>query len=277
MKEKTKISFIIISALLVIAISANIFQFVIYQRNAEEIQKLTADIDVTNAIFTEKANELTELNNIREDSESELDILKTTHAEFIESNQKILAEQEEIIKDLRSNIDESHNEIGEMSILIDELEKTVANMARDQNTTSVTNPILPALNSNAKIVFVGDSITAWGSFSWLFADSGLEIINRGISGDTTAGLNNRINNIIDLSPSKIFLMIGVNDVRNYENLNVIRENYLKIFNTLDGSRSKIYIQSILPTGNSDFNANILILNDFLASEARNRKYVYIDL
>ncbi len=60
------------------------------------------------------------------------------------------------------------------------------------------------------IIFVGNSITDGGEWSELFND--LKIKNRGISGDITAGVISRIDEVSNRKPSKVFLMIGVNDL-----------------------------------------------------------------
>jgi lysophospholipase L1-like esterase len=63
------------------------------------------------------------------------------------------------------------------------------------------------------LVFFGDSITqGWGDdFQGKFP--GLNVANRGISGDTSRGLIARLNNdVLSLDPSGIVLLIGTNDI-----------------------------------------------------------------
>ena len=50
-----------------------------------------------------------------------------------------------------------------------------------------------------KIVFLGDSLTDYVKFDEIFPD--LRIKNRGIAGDTTAGVLNRLDEVISLKPS----------------------------------------------------------------------------
>ncbi|MGQ0516039.1 GDSL-type esterase/lipase family protein, partial [Bacillus sp. D-CC] len=70
------------------------------------------------------------------------------------------------------------------------------------------------INSDNKlesgVLFLGDSLTDFNE--WDEAFPGIKTYNRGISGDTTVGLIHRLNQVISLKPSKIFLMIGVNDL-----------------------------------------------------------------
>ena len=64
--------------------------------------------------------------------------------------------------------------------------------------------------TNGDIIFVGNSITDGGEWSELFND--LKIKNRGISGDVTAGVIHRLDEIARRKPAKVFLQIGTNDL-----------------------------------------------------------------
>lgn len=59
------------------------------------------------------------------------------------------------------------------------------------------------------VVMLGDSIIEQGLWSELTGCR--NIVNRGIGSDTTAGVLNRIDEIIALKPRRVYLMIGVND------------------------------------------------------------------
>ncbi len=61
----------------------------------------------------------------------------------------------------------------------------------------------------AEIVFLGSSIIEEGPWTELFPESA--VVNRGIGADTTAGVLNRLDEVIALSPDKILLYIGGND------------------------------------------------------------------
>lgn len=62
------------------------------------------------------------------------------------------------------------------------------------------------------IVFLGDSITqGWGDLSRRFSQ--WKVANRGISGDTTRGVLYRLQeDVLDLDPAAIVLLIGTNDI-----------------------------------------------------------------
>lgn len=77
------------------------------------------------------------------------------------------------------------------------------------------------------IVFLGDSITEHFIVSEFFSEH--FVINRGISGDTTDGVLKRLKeSIYDLKPSKIFLMIGTNDLGDGKEPEYIINNIEKI-------------------------------------------------
>jgi lysophospholipase L1-like esterase len=62
------------------------------------------------------------------------------------------------------------------------------------------------------VVFLGDSITqGWGTLAQDFP--GLKVANRGISGDVTRGVRFRLKeDVLDLQPAGVVLLIGTNDL-----------------------------------------------------------------
>ena len=105
-----------------------------------------------------------------------------------------------------------------------------------------------------KIVFLGNSITEAGG-DWNEKFDVINIANRGISGDITEGILNRIDEIIYYKPIAVFLLIGINDIFNSDlpdrekiTADYVSNNILKISNNIiKGSPStKIFIQTILP-------------------------------
>src|SRR4051794_8025406 len=61
-----------------------------------------------------------------------------------------------------------------------------------------------------RVLFLGNSITQGGNWKKLLKDT--TVINRGISGDVTFGILNRLGEVIQREPSKLFLLIGINDI-----------------------------------------------------------------
>ena len=97
-----------------------------------------------------------------------------------------------------------------------------------------------------EIVFVGNSITEQGEWQELIA--GKNVINRGISGDVTFGIPARLDEILHRKPSKIFLLMGINDMkRGIPNETIIKNyNILVIATQRKSPSTKIFIQSVLP-------------------------------
>lgn len=60
------------------------------------------------------------------------------------------------------------------------------------------------------IVFIGNSITNGTEWNELFPRK--HVKNRGISGDTSEGVYDRLAPIVKGKPAKIFILIGINDI-----------------------------------------------------------------
>jgi len=135
------------------------------------------------------------------------------------------------------------------------------------------------------IVFLGNSITEGGDWKKLLKDS--TAVNRGIGGDITFGVLNRLDETIALKPAKLFLLIGINDLAKEIPDEVIIENTYTIVNRIrSGSPStKIYVQSILPVNPTmkKFPAryakgdHIVRINEQLKKYESHFKYVYVDI
>ena len=63
---------------------------------------------------------------------------------------------------------------------------------------------------NVDVCFAGDSLTARGLWSEFFPD--VAVSNRGIGSDTSEGLLNRLDTVVEGAPDVVFIMIGINDV-----------------------------------------------------------------
>lgn len=134
------------------------------------------------------------------------------------------------------------------------------------------------------IVFIGDSITQRGLWDELFPNQ--PIRNRGINSDTSSGVLNRLDEIKKLNPSKVFLMIGVNDLYAREPIEEIVKNYTKIldFFSEELQGTEVFVQSVLP-----LNYNLYYAKDKIKNETINNlnielkklsgtfNYVYLDL
>lgn len=134
-----------------------------------------------------------------------------------------------------------------------------------------------AQNDKYKIVMLGDSITDEGEWAELL-DSRL-VQNRGISGDTTDGVLQRLDSI-NKSAEKVFIMIGVNDIMRGKSVDEIFFNYQKIIQILKEKNIKVYIQSTLFIGEKraeNFNIKVETLNIKLKQFASDNNLIFIDL
>jgi lysophospholipase L1-like esterase len=95
-------------------------------------------------------------------------------------------------------------------------------------------------------VLAGDSISLW--FPHDLLPAGRTWLNQGISGETSAGLLDRLPLFDDTSPEAIFVMIGINDLIHGVPNTEILENQQQIIRYLKEyhPRSHIVVQSILP-------------------------------
>lgn len=101
------------------------------------------------------------------------------------------------------------------------------------------------------IVFVGNSITNGGEWHELFENR--HVKNRGISGDTSEGVYDRLDAVLKGQPRKLFLLIGINDIAKGFSVKTIAATIDKIVLKIQNqsSRTSIYLQSVLPV-NPDF-------------------------
>lgn len=103
--------------------------------------------------------------------------------------------------------------------------------------------------SKGQIVFIGDSITDFYPLDDFYADLPLATYNRGIGGDTTEGVLNRLKvSLYDLQPSKIVLMIGTNDVNGRKSHESTVTNYRRILQNIRENLPSVelYCMSLIP-------------------------------
>ena len=131
--------------------------------------------------------------------------------------------------------------------------------------------------SKADIVMIGGSIIDRAEWNELF--SNISILNRGIAGDTTKGVLNRMDYIYSTNAKKAFIMIGVNDLGKNVSMDEIYSNYEKIVSQLKEHGIMPYIQSVLFLGEKHANKNkdVLKLNLRLKELSERENIVFIDL
>lgn len=107
-------------------------------------------------------------------------------------------------------------------------------------------------NANAakgQIVFIGDSITDLYVLDDHYADLDIACYNRGISGDTTQGVLDRLQvSIFDIQPAVVVLMIGTNDINCGAETDAILQRYEKIMDEIFAAlpNVKMYCMSVIP-------------------------------
>jgi lysophospholipase L1-like esterase len=108
--------------------------------------------------------------------------------------------------------------------------------------------ILP--DTKNEIIFLGNSITDGSEWGELLQNPHAK--NRGISGDTSEGVLNRLYQVTRVQPAKVFLLIGINDLSKNISPDTVYANICKIVSTirLKSPKTKVYVQSILPVNNS---------------------------
>ncbi len=140
-------------------------------------------------------------------------------------------------------------------------------------------------NSDKDIIFLGNSITDQVDWNELLQLP--EARNRGISGDITFGILERLDGVIEGHPAKVFILIGINDISRNIPDSVILSNYKKIIRRIkSGSpKTKIYFQTLLPTNNTftqfkthyNKEEHIAAVNEGMKQLAKKEQITLIDL
>lgn len=125
------------------------------------------------------------------------------------------------------------------------------------------------------VVFLGDSITSAGRWSELFPSE--KVANRGIGGDTSEGILERIDQVIALTPSRVYLMFGINDIARGVSSYEIFSNYKIIISRLHDAGIQAIVQSTLLTNREDFNTDVHLLNELLLSYSKSKGIEFIDI
>lgn len=140
-------------------------------------------------------------------------------------------------------------------------------------------------NASTDIIFLGNSITAGIDWNELLGINNAR--NRGISGDITFGVLERLSEVTEGKPAKVFILVGINDVSRNIPDSVIFNNYKTIIERIkkESPRTKIYFQTLLPVNNEftqfknhyNKDEHILWLNEQIKSLAKQEKINVIDL
>lgn len=108
----------------------------------------------------------------------------------------------------------------------------------------------PAI-SNKDIVMLGNSLTENGG-DWAARLGNKNVRNRGIIGDEVMGVYDRLHQILPGHPSKLFLLIGVNDISHGLTADSIVGMICLTIDRIrkESPETKLYLQSLLPINES---------------------------
>ena len=140
-----------------------------------------------------------------------------------------------------------------------------------------------------KIVFYGDSITEMCETSMYYPE--FEIINRGISGDTTAGMLQRLDdNLLNIAPSTVLFLGGINDIDKNIPVEEIAGNIEAILSSIKANfpDCRIIVQSVYPVNknirphylnkvNNRNNEAVRQLNELLPEICQKYDCIYLDI
>ena len=134
---------------------------------------------------------------------------------------------------------------------------------------------------DADVAFFGNSITAGSNFHEHFPD--VKIIEFGYPGDKVNGMTRRVSILETVSPEKVFVMGGINDLHR-SSPETIQKRYDILLKSIMEKlpQTKIYVQSILPVNKKkekSYATNDVIKETNLLIEDICKKYncTYIDL
>ena len=122
---------------------------------------------------------------------------------------------------------------------------------RPNNFAHKTEQFRSYPNASSDIIFLGNSITAGTDWAELLGNPHTR--NRGISGDISFGILERLDEVTEGKPAKVFILIGINDISRNIPDSVILRNYQRMIDRIqsESPATKIYVQTILPV-NNDF-------------------------
>ena len=168
--------------------------------------------------------------------------------------------------------------INNLSLSVDDLNNTIEDNKED----------IEKLDKNyINYLFLGDSITDFYDLDKYY--EGLPVVNSGISGNTTEDiLNDMKNRVYNYNPSKVFLLIGINDLGKGASNEEVFSNIKNIITNIKKNKPavKIYIESIYPINKNidedkiikvKDNSSIIKINDLLKEYCKEEHYTYINM
>lgn len=174
--------------------------------------------------------------------------------------------------------------------LIDLRETQLANPDPDnlRRYAEANSKLAPPVAGRPRVVFFGDSITDSWRLNEYFPDR--DFVNRGISGQTTDQMLNRMMaDVVALKPEAMVLLAGTNDLYRGMPLAATKNNLSAIAELAQAFRIKVLIASVLPVSDYHKDRNpafamtpthppqtIVELNNWIRNYCRQRDFAYVD-
>lgn len=117
------------------------------------------------------------------------------------------------------------------------------------------NQQFKVFNSQADIVFIGDSMTAGINWNEVFRN--VRISNRAIYGQSVDEMLARLDTVLSVKPKKAFIMGGVNDIYNSRDVNDISNDYKDIIGILLTHNIEVFVQSTFECSKVSCGARLL--------------------
>lgn len=139
---------------------------------------------------------------------------------------------------------------------------------------------LAKIQGKATYAFLGDSHIEWAEWDELIGDP--YAVNRGIAGDTTAGVLRRLPDVLAMKPHTVVILVGVNDARMGIPAQIIAANIQKIAQQIRASGARPVICAIIRVdetrkGPRGTNAIIDEVNKSVFAWARGQKIDYVKI
>jgi lysophospholipase L1-like esterase len=144
---------------------------------------------------------------------------------------------------------------------------------------SATQTFLESPVQRDSTVFLGDSVTADAAWGEMFGN----LLNRGVRGNTTQDVIDRLPEISGRKPRVVYLMIGINDLLRGATPAFVRQQVAEVHDRLRAAspETELNLVSVLPIREDEVagdlrNQTILSLNQQLADLCSERRLRFID-
>lgn len=160
------------------------------------------------------------------------------------------------------------------------MNKDWANLTKYESENKAITP------TSKKVVLIGDSITEFWKVNNITFFNDNDILNRGISGQTTPQMLLRFRqDVINLKPTTVVILAGINDIAENNGsitLEQIMGNIISMVELAKANNIEVVLCSVLPANAFPWNKKILPadkvieLNQMIKTYAQKHKIAYVD-